>query len=693
MAQSIFFTAVSDSVKKVIEARKSAYGNTGIRESDHLNWLTKKAAYANAIAISKGKQITLNPSPNGGLGPNGLYQGGRYSINGRWAIKPHLSSVKITTDGELGSLKKCNITFVIYTLADLDAYQPFFDIGAELIVNYGWTGVSDSLAGAPGRFTGIITNFSYSVNPDGSFNCSCDGTGAGIAALAANINAPGSPASTATDSLEKEFIPNSLSTYLIGMKQQFHSENPDAAGDTVYTINYNGTSITMGYAKKDEIGIPEDDEKTENKDNGAYYITMIDLVKVVNSILQFNSAKFNSVFILCDENRTITAVPKDTADLVSADVTKVIFPGFGLYYDPTAEEASQNQKPFRVSFDSWAGAKAFKDKGSIGMTMLNIDWLLGMLRTQGSTPGDNQPSADLTFAKFFVNIFQGINDYSGTRFKLSLVQDPADSTGKRYIISDVNVADEGVTPTTLTAITKDSICRTISLQAKVPSGFATSAYVGAANAVGAGTYQTPDGNSSTSSNPYTKLYNAKKNYANSPSQENSDALKSALKEVYAWAPGGDANLKALLIFPLEFSVSLDGIAGFNFGNVIDTNYLPSIYRTNGTKTAFTITKIEHSIQDNDWVTTLSTVMRIVPGKANTTGGGSSTSLKEQSQEEVKKQREESDKKAQEQKSALKTNVTNAPYAMPTAQSVSDNLVSGAAVKYAQLNKPISLKPK
>ena len=44
---------------------------------------------------------------------------------------------------------------------------------------------------------------------------------------------------------------------------------------------------------------------------------------------------------------------------------------------------------------------------------------------------------------------------------------------------------------------------------------------------------------------------------------------------------------------------------FRFGNTIKIDYLPEGYE----KVVFTVTKIEHVIENNDWTTQLSTVCR------------------------------------------------------------------------------------
>jgi hypothetical protein len=83
------------------------------------------------------------------------------------------------------------------------------------------------------------------------------------------------------------------------------------------------------------------------------------------------------------------------------------------------------------------------------------------------------------------------------------------------------------------------------------------------------------------------------------------SLQAALKRAYMEVT--DSQSKELIPFPLDFSATIDGIDGIIFGNVVTTNYLPPVYQSN--KVAFTVTKVEHEIQNNDWTTTISTVCR------------------------------------------------------------------------------------
>lgn len=66
-----------------------------------------------------------------------------------------------------------------------------------------------------------------------------------------------------------------------------------------------------------------------------------------------------------------------------------------------------------------------------------------------------------------------------------------------------------------------------------------------------------------------------------------------------------------VVYPIELSITLDGIHGFKFGDTITVSYLPKSYvGERGEKFVFTITKISHTIKDYIWETTLNCKARI-----------------------------------------------------------------------------------
>jgi hypothetical protein len=69
--------------------------------------------------------------------------------------------------------------------------------------------------------------------------------------------------------------------------------------------------------------------------------------------------------------------------------------------------------------------------------------------------------------------------------------------------------------------------------------------------------------------------------------------------------------------PFDFNFTVDGISGFEFGQMVTSNRIPkaveSLFR-------WQVTKVEHKITPNDWETSISTVCRANPTAKQTQGG-------------------------------------------------------------------------
>lgn len=79
---------------------------------------------------------------------------------------------------------------------------------------------------------------------------------------------------------------------------------------------------------------------------------------------------------------------------------------------------------------------------------------------------------------------------------------------------------------------------------------------------------------------------------------------SLLKTFYLQLNGDDVNFKAII--PFELEIVLDGLSGLVQGQIfkINKNILPSQY--SNSNIGFIITGLSHSLQNNDWVTTVKT---------------------------------------------------------------------------------------
>jgi hypothetical protein len=75
------------------------------------------------------------------------------------------------------------------------------------------------------------------------------------------------------------------------------------------------------------------------------------------------------------------------------------------------------------------------------------------------------------------------------------------------------------------------------------------------------------------------------------------------------ADGTGAHWLNMAIYPIELTLTIDGINGFKFGDVIKTNLIPSHYNTRW-GVVFTVTKIIHKVTPSTWETTLHTAARL-----------------------------------------------------------------------------------
>lgn len=212
---SIFCSTVDDSVKNELTRRSVCYTSQNVATS-LFDWTTNKTAYVTATATVEANNSVISTATL----DNNKELGGLFAINDnkhiykRYAVdiqsgdtsiasflpQPIIKSAHIGSYGDIGQLYECHIEFTLFSHTDLSNYTPFFEIGGKLNVKYGWTKVGGACNKA--SFEGVITNFSYTLSHDGSYECSTDALGPGSNILVSNINSDSQTADTNTISTE-----------------------------------------------------------------------------------------------------------------------------------------------------------------------------------------------------------------------------------------------------------------------------------------------------------------------------------------------------------------------------------------------------------------------------------------------------------------------------------------------------------
>tara|TARA_R110001592_G_scaffold36868_1_gene123565 strand:+ start:992 stop:3691 length:2700 start_codon:yes stop_codon:yes gene_type:complete len=184
-------------------------------------------------------------------------------LENRLRPAPGITNLDVTFKGDMGALKKAQVSFKCHTLEDLDRMEKYYMYpGFKVLVEWGWsvntagtdfqsepiTGVplSDETLKFPGKvykaiqenkqlsggcydgIFGTIVNFSWTINKDKSFDCTTTISDIGDSIFTANVNTPFHTAKmTEEDSTEDDFT---LTTALDKIKEKLSTEG---ANDTV----------------------------------------------------------------------------------------------------------------------------------------------------------------------------------------------------------------------------------------------------------------------------------------------------------------------------------------------------------------------------------------------------------------------------------------------------------------------------
>lgn len=595
-----FSSDVYDVVKNIINERQQHYAKKArgtVANTNTMNWLYEKTAYVLIDVMPSGStkfNRVLEP-PKGGFrsDTSPLYTSDLFP-------QPVVNSVRITNDGDYNTLMRTSIDFNVYSLAQLkDQMNGLLKVGSKVKVNYGWTAgkyVEDP-------FIGVVYNFNWTLQPDGTFKCTSESVGEG-------------------------FFP-------AGMRPDFTENKPANSktdNETLTQITWidnirNDTTITDSRIQREvELkGIKSPDasnDKNPSVSESQIYVTLGYVAETIQRNIR-DSGNIKTFTLLC--NDTISKghkyIIKDRP-LVSANPINIIFPGkSSSYFGQGGTNVSLIKSP---DFDLG------QNDVNLSNIFINVNFLdncIKLLKNQTTESGGRYGS--YTLHTFFKLIFDEISACSGEFYQLTIVpaQPPLGVTDEKrmeylntLLIVDTNYVLKSNT-FTIPVMTSDGksasgIARSVSLTSKLPQAMQVAQYIGTASEFTSGMtpgiqkYTAPPDTQEVKNkiDAYPKLIH-KLQQNGWLDERDQDAIK-ALYKLYKTSEAlqtksGGIKINSQLPIPLDLSITIDGTGGFRFGNNITIDYLPEQYKD----AQFMITKIEHTFQNNDWTTTLNTVHR------------------------------------------------------------------------------------
>ncbi len=610
MSDTIFYTQVDGDVAGTIQTRGEIYAKKK-RDSDALKWLVGKSVFAEASVKGDAGDGSLFIPKGGGLGPNGLYSSSGPDKSGdkRLLPKAHITSVKISSIGDWGSVKTCELAFTCYSLDQLNANLAFCEIGADLTVRYGWKN-GGGAEGKPGIFEGKVFNFNYAVNSSGGWDCTTKAMAKGIDVVSGNVKG-GKAESGLGDgtglTIPRFDILSNIKALVVLVSDLTNGQTKTKAFNLKYgCLEY---ASEWGAAKNSEEAKADPAGAEAKEHEKHYYITLESIVNEIRRIL-VRQAKTGAT-IKCNNTVTVSPGVTNPNHLISANPRQIVFPGFNKYGDK-----------HDFSFDGVLTMKS-GDVLDSSKIMVSIDWLTTLLPSLGEKE-DASKAGDTSIAAFLGKIFDSIYQNSGRRISLTLSNDPKSKDGKDWLVVDTNYAP-GTGVFVFNAFNAYSVARSISIDSKVPNEMATAAFVapGASSGYPAGTQFGKNVKKKktvtlqdfeTSLKEIKKLYDAtepatKDEPSNAgPTDANISSMQSILQGIFTQKPDGSG---MSIPYPLGFSITIDGVEGIVFGNTVTTTYLPKIYLDkSGTKVVFTVTKVNQDITIDDWTTSIETVCRL-----------------------------------------------------------------------------------
>ena len=651
-----FYQEVSSFVKTELNTRASFYGRKvrGVGKAFPKNvvWSYQKTAWGRVISVDN-PAISLGfPGSKVMSDENGKLA--LYSSQRNVPKKPLLQSIEISNEGTIGSLLKGKFSFTVYPVLTSNGFdlgqleEAFFMPGKEVEISWGWSVAASSQQACIQEFTGIIYNFDWSFNNDLSVTANVSIVSAATIALGQSGDQSAKEQEpAATDPQGVALKGDNLITII----DQDLSALSSSVNLTEGQAKYVGTNETS--AKKIEyyaIGLPfqesaDVDDKGEPKNKPVpktfWYVKLGAITEFLNKLVnEFEGGDPNkpppaekSVFASLYRIATFGNEAAYNKDVKSTNPINVYF--------PDKEMGSYGElKPFENDDSFTKGMST--DTFNIGGILLGTDYIKETYRKFIIDNATNIPFKNIT--KLIDELVKGINNASGDIYQLTpQMYEQRQPSGKLNATASppppaiISVEDfklakthtKTVIPYLFEASIFKPLIKNISLSSKPPGPLATAAY---AQARGGSKGGAPPSNSDVSTArkkdkrevEFQKEFDeATANYNESIKKAKergfndawSDKVRSSLVKIKRMklAPSdsntNDAHWLNNAVYPIDLSITIDGIAGFKFGDVITTNLIPKHYFKEY-HMVFTVTKINHTIKDGVWETTLNTKSRI-----------------------------------------------------------------------------------
>ena len=545
----------------------------------------------------------------------------------------------------------------------------FFTPGKEVSIRWGWSVYASNAGACTGFMRGIIYNFNWSVNPDLSIVADCQVVSAatvatGMSGDQTNPDQQGTPPSTAVTVLgqplagsnlasviDKDFADPAFPAATVAQGQQVYI-NPT----TTATQKLEYFAIGLPFQATEPESVSTDPANTQTAQEKAaappapipkvfYYVKLGSITQFVNNlILALEGGAAGGTVGRLFRVASFGNVTAHNPVIRSSSPIEVYFP------DGTMGEYGPTLNPFATGgiLAGVPGGVVNAGDINIGQILLGTDFVKETYKKFVEDNSANIPYKNIT--SFFEEICKKINECTGDCYQLTANLFEQEGAGRNpgqciLSIEDTNLS-KSITDTIQEFVFGVNIYRPLiksaSITCKPPAASAAAAYTSAR------AQSTPTGHARVNAdvqNTPASLRTGDQILSGAPLGAATAIGIDAKGEIFAkkdgavaagfnksWAeqfrgllqkykkfqtvgsPGAggpqDGHWLNAAIYPIDLTLTIDGIDGFKFGDTIKCMAIPARYNRTPWETVFTIVKINHVIDDSKWETTITTKARI-----------------------------------------------------------------------------------
>ena len=575
---------------------------------------------------------------------------------------PGIESVSIANKGRMGSLRKVTITWACPSVEDLDYLTPFWlTPGISVLLEWGWSRVGETIIpynaddlnlltelytdpfkiyrdrvlktnGNQDGFIGLITNYNFTANDDGSYSCTTELTAMGETMLALNLNKEKrykSDVTRANEDKKKETILEFINNNLLSenIESYTHPTTGKKYVDTKDVFIAKKSSPEFSFMKEDRVFVTWNFIENEIVNRHAAPIFGRQDIPVY----QLNS---DGQQISNDEYLYSTDI-----EVMLLYKHGQLLKRFGTYYDENGQAQGGTSETYGYISNIYLNGKFVKEVIENSETLEEaLNKLLNKMSftavqlwdfriyvdpkketvakviDSNLTDEDDlkniEPNNVFSFGGYGgTSIINSVNYTSKMTNQLALTHFFARNKGQED--ADVTLSDDSdVASEMMFQGVNDRILRNLRMPQTTPEKIRNQDAKKIAE--------------EEKEEDYTKGFSEEdvKNKILGEGITDSGQIivfdDQARKFLGEWFRRQNASnlTQQIVLFPLEVEVGIDGISGLLPGYVFQLDNTPGIYRRNG---VFQILEINHNITDDDWQTNVRAVFIYNPPKPSELG--------------------------------------------------------------------------